>query len=454
VLTPGVPAPLEGGRALEARDAAAISLANTMRFFPFVPLGGYGAHLHGPDGRQWLDFSGSWSVANIGYGDPRVAEAVAQGLHRGGYAGVASAVIPSAVDLAERLIELVPSTRPAKVWFGHSGSDANEVAARLARRSTGRKRIISFIGGYHGATDGSAALSGHSGLVRIAPTEGSVKVPYPNAYRPRFGLDAVSEEQAILQYLEDDVLKAISPSEETAAILVEAIQSDSGDICPSAHFLVGLESICRRHGILLILDEVKVGMGRTGDWFAFQAAGVVPDLVVIGKAMGGGLPLSAIVGAAWVLDAAPTLAALTTSGNPFSCAAGLAVLDVMHEQGLVANAAQVGVHLRMLLDELATRHPMIGDVRGRGLVSGVELVRDRDTKEPASRDAALVSYRAAELGLVVFYVGMDSNVLEITPPLVLTRDEAELGVEILDQALSDVETGKVAPEVLDKYRGW
>ncbi len=447
-------APERGDGGYPARDARVLSAANKVRFFPFEPQGGTGSYLLGPGGRRWLDFSASWSVAGIGYGDTTVADSVERELRHGGFAGIASAVIGPAVELGERLVAIVPTVRPAKLWFGHSGSDANELAARLARRATGRRRIVSFLGSFHGATDGSAALSGHKGPAGYDPTIASVKVPYPDAYRLRFRSDALAEERAILEHLEDDILTSVSPADDTAAVFVEAIQSDGGDICPSPAFLSGLERICRRHGILLVLDEVKVGLGRSGDWFAFQESGVVPDLVVLGKAIGGGLPLSAVVGSASVLDAAPALGALTTSGNPFSCAAGLAVLTAIEQRGLVGNAASVGAYLKSRLAELAAAHPLIGDVRGRGLVIGVELVRDRATKAAAGREAALVAYRAAELGLVLFYVGMQSNVLEITPPLILTKEQADDGIEILDRSLKDVEAGQVPDSVLDAYSGW
>ena len=298
-------------------------------------------------------------------------------------------MVGPAVELGERLVDIVPTARPAKVWFGHSGSDANEIAARLVRRSTGRRKIITFLGSFHGITDGSAALSGHKGPAGYAPASETVKIPYPNAYRPAFGLEPRAEEQAILKHLEADILTSVALPDDTAAVFVEAIQSDGGDICPSPAFLSGLEKVCRKHGILLVLDEVKVGLGRSGAWSAFEESGVTPDAVILGKAIGGGLPLSAVVGSASVLDAAPAQGALTTSGNAFSCAAGLAVIATIERQELVENAASVGTYLKRRLSELASSHPLVGDVRGRGLVIGVELVRDRLTKEPADRAAAL-----------------------------------------------------------------
>lgn len=437
-----------------ARDARLISEAAKIRFFPFVPVRGEGSWLWDESGRRLLDFTAGWAVANTGYGDPAVRAAVEAQLAQGAYAGLVSAVIKPALDLADRLVELVPCTGLAKVWFGHSGSDANECVARLVPRATGRRRMISFVGSYHGSTDGAAALSGHTAQARYAGSATSTKVPYPDAYRPQFAHDPLEDERAILRHLEEYVLASISPAGETAAIMLEAVQSDGGDLAPSPEFLRGIEAICRRHGILLVLDEVKVGLGRTGDWFGFTAAGVTPDLVVLGKSLGGGLPLSAVVGRAEVLDVDPALALFTTGGNPYSTAAGSAVLKSIEQRELIANARAVGGHLEVGIRNLAASHRLIGDVRGRGMIRGIELVTDRETREPAAQETAKVCLRAAELGLAVFYVGLRSNVIEVTPPLSLSVAEADLGLEILDRALTDVEAGRVSDEATRAYTGW
>lgn len=435
------------------RDRRWIADAGKIRFFPFNPVGGSGIRLVDADGRSWLDFTGGWAVANTGYGDPIVRDAVERQLSRGSYAGLVSAAIEPAVDLAERLVELFPIRDSAKVWFGHSGSDANEALARLVRRATGRPRILSFIGAYHGSTDGSAALSGHTAQARYAPGDAGSKVPYPDAYRHPLGADAAADERAVLAAIET-ALATTCPAAETAAILLEPIQSDGGILLPSAAFLQGIESICRREGILLAIDEVKVGMGRTGGWAAHQAAGVTPDLVVLGKALGGGLPLSAVVGPADILDIEPALTLFTTAGNALSCASGLAAIRSSESGSLLANASRVGGYLVSGLRRLQATHESIGDVRGRGLVLGVELVTDRDTKAPAPAATAKVCYRAAELGLAVFFVGMRSNVLEITPPLCLTEADADEGIAILDRALDDVAAGRVADDAIAAYAGW
>jgi 4-aminobutyrate aminotransferase len=444
---------LDGGVAdLIAADDRLISNASKIRFFPFAPVTGDGCWLVDADGRRLLDFTAGWAVMNTGYGDKKVIEAVAE-FASGSFPGLVSAVSRPAVGLAERLIELVSINGQPKVWFGHSGSDANEAAARLARRATGRRRLISFVGSYHGSTDGSAALSGHTTQARYADS-GSIKIPFPNSFVPTLGEDAASDEAAILDYIEHYVLKTICPADDTAAVFIEAIQSDGGDLIPSVSFLAGLEGICRRGGILLVVDEVKVGLGRSGDWFSFQASGITPDLVILGKALGGGLPLSAIVGRRDVLDSGDSLALFTTAGNPTCCAAGIAVIESIEERALLANAKAMGEVLASRLTALSQRHWLIGDVRGRGLICGVELVRNRDSKEPAQRETAMVVFRAAELGLILFYCGLNSNVLELTPPLTITRDELDIGIELLDRAIADVENGRVSEDAITEYLGW
>jgi 4-aminobutyrate aminotransferase len=346
----------------------------------------------------------------------------------------------------------MPGPFDKKVWFGLHGSDANETLAKLVPLATGRRRFISFIGGYHGQTGGSAALSGHTAQARFTSATPVVKVPYPNPYRPLFGeRDPV---EAVLDYLENYVLRTICPPGDTAAVIVEAIQSDGGDIVPPEDSLPGLERLCRRHGILLLIDEVKAGMGRTGRMFAFEHFGVTPDAVSLGKSLGGGMPISAVVGRPEILDVGTAINLYTTAGNPTACAAALATLDVIEEDELVERAARRGALLLNRLRDLKKAHPLIGDVRGLGLLTGLETVRDRGTKEPADLEIAKVVYRAYQLGLLVFYGGIYSNVMELTPPLTLTEDDVEEGVAILDQAIGEVEAGEIPDSLLADYCGW
>jgi 4-aminobutyrate aminotransferase len=229
---------------------------------------------------------------------------------------------------------------------------------------------------------------------------------------------------------------------------------DAGDVVPPPGFLRSLAQICRRRGIFLICDEVKVGTGRTGQFHSFEVEGVVPDVIAYGKALGGGLPLSAAVGPAAVMNDPRGLTITTTAGNPISTAAGRAVLRTIRTENLMDNATARGEELMQGLRQLANRHPVIGDVRGRGLLIGVDLVHDQQIMEPAGRFCAKVAYRARELGVVVFYVGQHSNVLELTPPLTLSPAEVQEGLHVLGQAIGDVENDRVSDEALASYSGW
>jgi 4-aminobutyrate aminotransferase len=447
-------APPLAGEELLALDAQLIASCMKVRFYPLVIGRQQGNTMWDDAGREYLDFTSGWSVAATGYGHPRVLEAIEQQLRATSFASTVSAVNEPSVRLAQRLIDLVPGDFPQKVWYGLSGSDASETLGKMVPLATGRPKLISFIGGYHGMTGLSAALTGHQTTARLPANGNVIKIPYPDPYRPVFGLSPETVAPAILEYVENYLFKTIVPPELVGGIIVEAVQADSGDIVPPPGFLKGLEQLCHRHGILMLVDEVKIGLGRTGRWWGFEHDGVVPDLVAMGKALGGGLGLSAVVGRADVLDAAVANNMYTTAGNAVACAAALATLEVIEEQGLVAAAADIGAYLLACLRQLQAKHPLIGDVRGLGCILGVELVSDRTTREPAARETARLVYRCYENGLLLFYSGLHSNVLEITPPLTLTRAEVDRGVAIIDRSLSDVESGRVNDERVAAYAGW
>jgi 4-aminobutyrate aminotransferase len=436
-----------------ARDRRFIADALKIRYVPFVAERGDGPYLIDADGRRYLDFGAGWALANLGYSNEHVRAAIAQQLARTTYAGLVSSINLPAVALAEKLTRLVPGDFDKKVWFGLSGSDASEAAQRLVLRATGKRRLISFIGSWHGTTEATMALSAHPSLTTLGGAH-VTKVPYPNPYRNPFGDGTGQVTDQCLNFLERYLFRTVCPPEEVAAVFVEAVQSDGGDIVPPPDFMPKLRQLCDRHGILLVVDEIKVGMGRTGRWFAYEHGGVVADLVLLGKSLGGGLPLSAIVGRREILDAGTGLALFTTVGNATSCAAGLAAIEETERLGLVAHAGEVGRYLHERLTARLGDFPIVGDVRGLGMIQGVELVTDRQTKEPNQPAAAKIVYRAWELGLIVYYAGLWGNVLEITPPLILTRDQVDEGVEILAQAIDDVLNGKVADDVVAEFAGW
>ena len=433
---------------LGERDDAAIAGIQKLRFNPLAARGGRGSYLTADDGRAILDLSASATAASLGYGHPAVIEAVTKAM--ADMAGASLLMYPNepAAALAEALLETMPGDAQRRVWYGHSGSDANDAAARVLEAATGRPRFISFIGSYHGGVAGSMSISGHTAMTHTLPRPGLLLLPYPDPYRPRFSPEAVLD---MLDYQ----FETTCPPEQVAAVFIEPIMSDGGLIVPPAGFLKALEERCRRHGILTVLDEVKVGLGRSGALHAFSHEGLEPDMVVLGKGLGGGLPLSALIGPAAIMDHHPAFAIQTTGGNPVCTAAGLAVLRTVLDEDLPRRAAQVGTALMEGLKRLAERHEMIGDVRGRGLAIGVDLVTDRESRAPVpATTTAKVIVRAYELGASFIYVGLAANVLEITPPLVLSDAECEEGLAIIDRALGDVAAGLVPDEAVQAYMNW
>jgi len=432
------------------RDARAFADIERLRFFPLTVVGGEGSYLIAEDGRRLLDLSATWGAAGLGYGHPAVVEAVTNATRSMAGAGALSAISEPAVGLAEDLLRIVPGDGERRVWLGHSGSDANEAAVRAIVASTGRSRILSFVGAYHGGTAGSMAISGHTAQEGVEKLAGLELLPYPDPYRPPGGGEPG---EAVLARL-DEVFSTTCPPEDVAAFFVEPIQSDGGMIVPQPGVLRELQDRCRRHGILLVCDEVKVGLGRTGALHAFEAEGLTPDVVTFGKGLGGGLPVSAVVGPSAVMDVAPAFAIQTMAGNPVSASAARAVLRTIEEEDLPARAAAAGERLMSGLRRLAETHPLIGEVRGRGLAIGVDLVHDRGTREPATAEAARVVYRAFELGVVVYYVGMHSNVLEMTPSLLLSDREIDEAIDVLGRAIGDVEEGRVPDDIAARFAGW
>ena len=436
------------------REAAAVGNVMKIRFYPFMPVSASGTRITDADGNEYLDLIAAAGVAAAGYGHPHIRQAIVDQLDALPTAMHCCHPTTPAVELAERLCALVPGDFPKKAWFGTTGSDANDCVSRLLPMATGRRRLISYVGSYHGQTTGSAPLSGHQTQATVIGLGNVTKVPYPDPYRCMFGpcsRDGCSLK--CLEYVERYALDTISPGDDTAGILIEAVQSDGGEIVPPANYLPALRELCDRHGIWLVLDEVKVGMGRTGRMFAFEHSGIVPDAVTLAKPLGGGLPLSAVVGRRELLDV-PTFDLFTLGGSPLPCAAGLAAIEVLEQERLLKNAAARGRQFLDGFQALQARHGLIGDVRGSGLIMGVELVKDRATREPAPTDTHRLAYRLFELGLIVIYAGLHGNVIEMTPPLTITAEEVDEALALFEQALADVEAGRFDDAKLAPYAGW
>jgi 4-aminobutyrate aminotransferase len=439
---------------LRERDARVIANIARLRFSPLSLTGGSGNRLIEEGGRQLLDLSASFGPAIVGYSHPAIVEAVTRAT--ASMAGASLLAFPNenAVALAETLLELTPprlgaqGTDDRRVWFGHSGSDANDCAMRVTQAASGRSRFISFIGSYHGNLSGSMSISGHTAMTHTLPRAGLVLLPYPDPYRTEFGAEEVLK-------LLDYQFATTCPPHQVAAIFIEPIMADGGMIVPPPGFLLAVQERCRRHGILIVVDEVKVGLARSGKLHCFEHEDLTPDLIVFGKGLGAGLPLSALIGPKSIMDHAPAFALQTTAGNPIATAVGLTVLRLIQQENLMDRAARIGTRLARGLHDLSARHALIGDVRGRGMALGVELVSDQLTREPAPvTTTAKVIFRAYQLGAVFFYVGLRGNVLELTPPLTLTQCEADEGVAIIDQAMSDVTRGMVSDQDVAPFMMW
>ncbi|MCV7227982.1 aspartate aminotransferase family protein [Mycolicibacterium komossense] len=432
---------------LYARDEAAVAGIEKLRFFPLEVVSGHGSTLVDPAGRELLDLSATWTASGLGHGHPAIVEAVTRAVRDAPGSGGLSAVHPDSVGLAEDLLALVPGDGERRVYLGHAGSDANDVALRACRHATGRRTVLAFEHSYHGGVGVAMGVSGVHVDAGAPPDPDAVFLPYPNPFRP-VGDSVEADVTACLELAEGHLAGG-----SIACLIVEPILSDGGLIVPPDGFLARLHGLCRRHGVPMICDEVKMGLGRPGTLHAFDHDGITPDIVTFGKVLGGGLPLSAAVGPAHILDNPPAAALLTTAGNPVCTAAGRAVLATIVGEQLPERAAAIGALLADGLRGLAGSPgaERIGDIRGRGLAIGVELV-DPDSGERDSRLAGQVVYRAWELGAIVYYVG--GNVLEITPPLVLTEAEAGRAVEILGAAIADAAAGKVNAEEVARYAGW
>lgn len=430
-----------GAETLYRRDHVVAGMEK-LRFFPLALESGNGSWLTEVGGRRLLDLSATWTACGLGHGHPAVAEALQRAAAAPPGAGALSAVHEDAVALAEELLELTPGGGDRRVYFGHAGSDANDVAIRAAIHATGRCKVVAFEHSYHGGIGIAMKASGVHVEAGSTPPDKEVHfTPYPDPYRQPERYDAV------LDALDDALAGG-----DVACLLAEPILSDGGLIVPPDGFLKQVADRCAATGTLFICDEVKMGLGRPGTWHAFEHDVVRPDIVTFGKSLGAGVPISAAIGPASVFDEPAASALLTTAGNPYSTAVAKAVLATMKKEGLVERAAKAGTRLINGLREATAAMDVVGDVRGRGLAIAIDLVTDRHSRERHRDLATRTVFRVWELGGVVYYVG--SNVIEVTPPLVIEDSEVDYAVELLVQGIADAAAGKVTDAQVAPYTGW
>lgn len=420
-------------RVIIERDGRVLSPSYT-RSYPFVMARGEGATVEDVDGNRFLDFNAGIAVIATGHAHPRVVQAIqrqaAKFLHMSG----TDFYYENMVTLAEKLTALVPGGVPRRVYFGNSGTEAIEAAIKLARYHTGRDKFIAFFGGFHGRTMGALSLTGSKVVQRrgFGPMLPVHHIPYASCYRCAYGKHPDNCNVECAKIIEEQLFKTVLPPEEVAAIVVEPIQGEGGYLVPPAKFHEELQRIANKYGILLIHDEVQSGMGRTGRMFASEHFGIAPDIVTLAKGLASGMPLSATVARAEIMNWKPGAHASTFGGNPVAVEAALATIELL-EEGLIRNAAEIGQHMLDRMKAWPHRFRFAGDVRGRGLMIGFELVRDQESKERAPELRDRLVQLAFERGLLI--LGCGQNSIRLCPPLVIDRDQADFAVDTLEGCL-------------------
>lgn len=426
------------GQAIIERDQASLSPSFT-REYPLVVERAQGSEIWDVDGRRFIDFMAGIAVMNVGHRHPAVEEAVKKQIERFWHICLSDFYYPEAVDLAEKLQEIAPMD-DTLVYFGNSGAEAVEAAIKLAMYKTGRKQFIGFLGSFHGRTLGALSFTGSKYVQRSHyPSALQVyHIPFPNPYRPILNVsNGRSYGDVVIDYLENEVFKTLVDPTDLAGILVEPIQGEGGYVVPAPNFFPRLREICDRYGIMLIADEIQSGIGRTGKWWGIQHENVEPDIVAFAKGVGSGMPIGGIIARRDVMAWKPGSHGSTYGGNPVATASALATLQVVEREGLMQQAQETGEYIMDALQEMQARHKNIGSVRGRGLMIGVEFVKDRQTKErfPEMRDAVI--QRAFANDLLLLPCGR--NTLRLTPALNISRSLVDEGLQIFAESMAATE---------------
>jgi 4-aminobutyrate aminotransferase len=423
---------------LVERDHHVVSPSYT-RDYPLVAKTGRGAMVEDVDGNIFLDFAAGIAVVSTGHCHPEVVAAIqkqaAELIHMSG----TDFYYPSMVELAEKLASIAPGKEAKRVYFGNSGAEAIEAAIKLVKFHTKRDKLIAFHGAFHGRTMGALSLTASRAVQRKGfgtLLSGVFHMPFPDTYRGTYGVRPEHASADCLSYLENELFRRRVDPDEVAGIFIEPIQGEGGYLPAPSEFLQGLQRICRKHGILLVADEVQSGMGRTGKWWAADHAGIEPDIICTAKGIASGMPLSAIIARASVMNWTPGAHASTFGGNPVCIAASLATIGLL-ERSYIANAARMGEFIMRETADWSERHKIVGEVRGKGLMIGIELVRDQKTKERAGDLRNRIVQMAFHKGLLV--LGSGDTTLRLCPPLLVEEEQASFALRTLDGIITEVE---------------
>jgi len=444
---------VKNSRKLTRRVKAALAEENRYftpsmdRLYPLFSKEVLGSIVTDVDGKKYVDLSAGSGSQPLGGSHPEIVDVVVREVRRLGHISFPY-LHAATIALSAKLAKITPGKFAKKVSYGTSGAEAVEGALKLVRHATKRQLVISFLGAHSGhQTYGALSLCGHyagqrAGFHPVVP--GIIHVPYPYPYRNPFTDNPAECGKLCLEYLSDYVLPTIAPPEDIAAIFIEAIQGPGGMIVPPDGFLPALKKLCEKHGILLVDDEIVAGLGRTGKMFAINHWEVVPDVVVVGKGLGAGVfPISADIARDELMSWEPGTHSSTYFGHPLGSAIALKTIEIIQRDNLAARAAKFGAHLMKRLRDMQAEHEIIGEVRGKGLLCGMELVRNRETKEPAPVETAKIAYRAFQRGLIMQYDGLKFNVFKFYPALNIERKDLDRGLDILDESITDLEKNRI-----------
>jgi 4-aminobutyrate aminotransferase len=426
-------------REMVKKDESLVS-PSYARFYPLVIDSGKGCIVKDVDGNEFIDFNSGLVCLNVGHSHPKVVAAIKKQCDRFLHYSNTDFYYDEVIDLAGKLAEITPGDFNKKVYFGNSGAEAIEAAVKLAKWHSRRQLFIAFISAFHGRTIGALSFTASKPTQRryfFPLMPGVTHVPYPYCYRCPFKLTYPECHYWCVDFIDEYVLQKYVPPEDTAAILYEPIQGEGGYVVPPPEYPKRLKKLADKYGLLFIDDEVQTGMGRTGKWFAIEHWDVEPDIICSAKGLASGMPLGAVIAKAKVMDWVGGSHASTFGGNPLSCAAALAVIDTIKEEKLLENATKQGAYIMKRLEELKARSEIVGDVRGKGLMIGLEIVEDKKSKKPAPEKVKEIMIRSWKRGVAVITCG--TSTIRIAPPLVITRELADSALDIIEDTVKEVE---------------
>ena len=426
-------------RELVKRDSDTISPSYT-RYYPLVIESGHDCIVKDVDGNEYIDFNSGLACLNVGHNHPRIVEAIKSQCDKFLHYANTDFYYQETVNLAEKLFQITPGDFQKRVHFGNSGAEAIETAIKLSKWHTRKHQFIAFIGAFHGRTCGATALTASKPAQRrhyFPLIPGITHVPYPYCYRCPFNLSYPECNFRCIDFIDDQILQKYVPPEEVAGFVFEPIQGEGGYVVPPLEYFQRLKKLADKYGLLMIADEIQSGIGRTGKWFAIEHWKIDPDILCSAKSLASGLPLSATVARARLMDWEAGTHASTFGGNPLTCAAATNVIDVIKEEKLLENAEKQGSYIMKWLQDVKQEQKIVGDVRGKGLMIGVEFVENKETKKAGVSQAREVMIRCWRRGVAIVTCGVST--LRLVPPLTITRELVDTSLEILGDAIKEVE---------------